>query len=111
MTKVKERTNKQLIEYGLGQDELLELVETNLLRTFGEDDTINGIEWGGDEETTSIYFEDHHGRTWVVYYIDGECEDTLFVHSYKNSEDREEVNAKACKRISAVINHIKRVIG
>lgn len=106
MTKAK--TNNQLIKYGLGQDELLELVELELGREL--DGIVNNIEWGGDEGTTDITFKDHHDRTWCVYYLERELEDTLFVHSY-NGEDREEVNRKECKSITAVINHIKRVVG
>jgi len=104
------KTNKQLINLGLGQEEILEIVEGKLNSMNQEDGTVSSIEWEGDDFTTGLWFADHKGRKWNVYYLDGENTDTLYVNSFKG-EEMDEKNVKSFKSITATMNHIKRVIG
>ena len=103
------KTNKQLIKLGLTQAELLELVEAEMEELI-DYAVISKPEWGGDDSQTWIEFTDHTERVWNVYYTDKEMTDTLFVNSYRG-EELDCVNAKELKSVTAVVNHIRRVIG
>lgn len=100
------KSNKQLINLGLTQMEILELVQSEL----EEMTCINNIQMEGDNFTTGLWFNNDCNRSWTVYYENNENTDTLYVNSFKG-DDLNEKNAKTFKSVSAVINHIKRVVG
>jgi len=103
------KTNKQLLNLGLTQEQLLELVQGALQVMESAEGSVSNIEMGGDEFSTDIRFTDHKDRNWVVYILDGENTDTIYANTYKGDE-LEEKNEKSFKSVMAVVNHIKRVV-